>query len=91
MLFLNSMKKMESWLGLRNVYQIDETIAEKTGLKDVYGTIVNQYEGLLHPGKMIYHLLEKCNTLNIRIIFGSNVLHIEEQSDKCEITLTEEK
>jgi gamma-glutamylputrescine oxidase len=80
--------KMESWIGLKNVYHHDESLAEKNGLRDVYGTIVNQYEGLLHPGKMIYYLLQKCSALNIRIMFGTNVLHIEEQSNKCEIELS---
>lgn len=79
--------KMESWIGLENVYRHDESLAEKNGLRDVYGTIVNQYEGLLHPGKMIHYLLEKCYENNIRIIFGSNVLNIEEQNDKCIISL----
>ncbi len=81
-------EKMEDWLGLENVYQLEESLSEKTGLKDVHGTIVNQYEGLLHPGKMIHYLLEKCNSLKIRIMFGSNVLHLDEQSNKCEITLS---
>lgn len=68
-----------------NVYQLKEkphsfskTFTQKC--------ILNQYEGLLHPGKLIQLLLHKCRAKGVEILTGFEVKSYETESGHVAIT-----
>jgi gamma-glutamylputrescine oxidase len=78
MVRLNSF--MKEVLGLSGVYSAKPQHTEKVGMRGFHGAILNSYEGLLHPGKMMSVLLSQCRDKNINLYFGAEVVQIEEFS-----------
>jgi gamma-glutamylputrescine oxidase len=65
-------------LGKNNIYTIDIDLCYKMGFSDLFGSFINNEEGVLSPGKMMQHLLEMARTKGIRFLFGANVQDIDE-------------
>lgn len=77
---------LEQSLGLKHVYT---PISDKddAGMRGFSGKIINKYEGLLHPGKMIQHLIKQCAENNIHILNGLEIVSISESNGKIECNL----
>lgn len=49
--------------------------------------IYNQYEGQLHAGKMMEALLSKAREINVRLLLGASVHHMEEEANSVRLDL----
>jgi gamma-glutamylputrescine oxidase len=85
-LFAEKSQKLNSWveslIGLKQTYQIKEEIPAICGYNHLHGAIVNQHEGVLHPGKMIRFLAEKASKLGVRFLFGTEIDRLEEDQEE---------
>lgn len=70
-----------------NVFIEKPELVERFGLnKDmVQNIILNPYEGQLDTGKMMQTLIRYAGILQITILTGANVKHVQEQADKITI------
>lgn len=80
-------KKLYDLIGLKDIYTIEKAPPTSLGMHGFVGMIKNQYEGLLHPGKMMQTLLSKCRKEHIEIFFGGEVKKIIEEENMAQIQL----
>ena len=77
LVFLN--KKILELTGLPDTFIRTENPSNFKGLAD--SVIFNQYEGCVHPGKMMSSFLEQASQLGVRFVRGMKVVKIEEDED----------
>lgn len=81
---------------------INEALAEITGHQEVWKVVdagpgirpdcklvYNPLEGQLHPGKLVAHLINRCQQAGIRLLFGTEVEKIEEVAGESRLILAE--
>lgn len=59
------------------------------GLNPTYQLLFNRLEGQLHPGLLVSVLEKKCHAMGIRLLFGVNVTHLEENDRAMKVFLQE--
>jgi gamma-glutamylputrescine oxidase len=83
--YSGKMATMNQWLeqvlGLKDVYRLEETLCDQYGFHGLHGAIVNQYEGVLHPGEMMVQLIHRARQMGIRFLFGAEVDRFVEDTD----------
>lgn len=80
-------EKLYDLIGLKDTYTIQKESPTSLGMNGFVGMIKNQYEGMLHPGKMMQTLISKCRKQDIDIFFGAQVDQIIEEEDGALIKL----
>lgn len=60
--------------------QKDECI-EKFGLGSISHVLENRFEGALHPGKLLKALLQKVISMDVQVLFGTELKSFDENSD----------
>jgi len=79
--------KLFDLLGLKDVFIIEKSPPASVGLHGLVGMITNQYEGILHPGKMMQTLIQNCRKASIDILFGAPIDHFDESNNMIHIQL----
>jgi gamma-glutamylputrescine oxidase len=83
--YSGKMATMNQWLeqvlGLKDVYRLEETLCDQYGFHGLHGAILNQYEGVLHPGEMMVQLIHRARQMGIRFLFGAEVDRFVEDTD----------
>jgi gamma-glutamylputrescine oxidase len=83
--YSGKMATMNQWLeqvlGLKDVYRLEEALCDQYGFHGLHGAIVNQYEGVLHPGEMMAQLIHRARQMGIRFLFGAEVDRFVEDTD----------
>jgi glycine/D-amino acid oxidase-like deaminating enzyme len=72
---------LEQVLGLKGVYRQEDDLCDRYGFHGFHGAILNQYEGVLHPGEMMARLIQIARDMGIRFLFGAEVDRFAEDSD----------
>lgn len=80
-------EKLYDLIGLKDIYTVEKASPVSLGMDGFVGMIKNQYEGLLHPGKMMQTLISNCRQENIEIFFGAEVNQIIEEEEMAQIQM----
>ncbi len=75
---------LEAITGQPNVWH---PVATAAGIAPNVKLLHNPLEGQLHPGLLVQHLERLCHQAGIRLLFGAEVLGVEEAEDKLAIQL----
>jgi gamma-glutamylputrescine oxidase len=81
-------KNLDNIIG-KKVYQIQKSKIQNFGFKNVSNLVFNQYEGLVHTGKMMKSLLEKAKNLDVEILNGIDIKAITETRNGVDLKLSE--
>jgi len=73
---------IEKSIGLKNCFETS-TEPFKQGMKDLCGSIYNQFEGSIDTGKMMHRLFQRAIELGIHVLFGVEVNQFESLNDKA--------
>lgn len=78
--FLNDF--IEKSIGLKDCYSTSY-IPQQQGMKDLCGSIYNQYEGAINTGKMMNRLFQKSIESGIYVLFGVDVSRFDSSLEKA--------
>jgi len=82
--YISKLPEINDWvstiLGRQKIYALDQDLCLRNGYSGLYGAIVNAEEGVLHPGKMMHHLVEMARSKGVRFLFGASVQGIDEEA-----------
>ncbi len=79
-------EKLKTITNLEKTYFLNQQKIEELGLGNSGFLVENPCEGLLHSGKLLQKLLEKCQSLGIEFLFGTEVLGISETENSVKIS-----
>jgi gamma-glutamylputrescine oxidase len=74
-------ERLESITGQKDVYSIDNEAADRFGFGQVETSFYNRLEGQIDTGRMNQAFYKKAVSAGIRILFGTEVLEIQEGED----------
>lgn len=77
--------KLKSITNLEETFSLQKEKLQEFGLKNSEFLIENPCEGSLHSGKLVQKLVQKCQSLGIEFLFGTEVLNISEDENCVEI------
>ncbi len=69
---------LKDLLGISDTYSLRD--ASAFGIRTELPLIYNQYEGQLHPGRLVTELIAKASQAGIRILYGMHVASIQEDA-----------
>ncbi|MGB1207090.1 MAG: NAD(P)/FAD-dependent oxidoreductase [Chitinophagales bacterium] len=71
----------------QKAFHLDNKKIEQFGFskKHIKAVVVNQYEGQLDTGKMMYNLLQYAYQLGIMVVSGAEVTHFDENKDNIRL------
>lgn len=78
-------QKLKSATGLEKTFFLNQDKRKEFGLQKTAFLVENPSEGSLHSGKLMQKLLEKCQSLGIEFLFGTEVLEISEDENAVHI------
>lgn len=77
--------KLKPITNLKETFSLQKEKLQEFGLKNSEYLIENPCEGSLHSGKLVKKLVEKCQSLGIEFLFGTEVLNISEDENIVEV------
>ncbi|HOZ85546.1 MAG TPA: FAD-binding oxidoreductase [Niabella sp.] len=75
--------------GVSDTFQINNTLLERFGFANVQQVVENKFEGAFHPGKLLVALMNKLQTMQVQILFGTELKQVEEQSSQITLHTTD--
>lgn len=82
---------------LYNITNATETFVQKDELIDDFGfanishVLENRFEGALHPGKLLNALLQKVISLNVQVMFGTELKGFDENNNGIMLQMSDKR
>ena len=77
--------EIEHFTGKINHFVEDKTIIKDAGFEGFDYAISNKIEGAIHSGKLVNVLFESLQEMKVKIFFGVDISHFEEEKDTVNI------
>lgn len=84
-------RRMEAITGEKEVFSVDDQVAEKFGFQGVTTSVYNRLEGQIDTGKMNQSFYKKVIEANILVLFGKTVVQIDSDENKVVVTTENEQ
>lgn len=81
-------RRLEEITGEKDTFSIDEQVSERFGFEKVQTSFFNRLEGQIHTGRMNQAFYQKIIASDIRVLFGAEVLGIDDFSDHAVLETT---
>ena len=82
-------ENLKSITGISNTYSLQQNKIQDFGLGKSNFLIENPCEGSLHSGKLLQKLLEKCHELKVEFLFGTEVMGVDEDTNRIQVQLSD--
>lgn len=81
-------RRLEGITGEKDTFSIDEQVSERFGFEKVQTSFFNRLEGQINTGRMNQAFYQKIIASDIRVLFGAEVLGIDDFSDHAVLETT---